>query len=126
MATIALDAMGGDHGVGAAVRAAASVSLDRDIGVLLVGDQAEIDAELRRQRYDASYLSVHHASQAVGMCDNPRAALDAHMISIHDCGFLPEGHPATAAGTPGRAANVLGRYMKAATAASRAPAAAEV
>ncbi len=78
MATIALDAMGGDNGVGAAVRAAASVSLDRDIGVLLVGDQAQIDAELRRQRYDASYLSVHHASQAVGMCDNPRAALDAH------------------------------------------------
>ncbi len=77
MSTIALDAMGGDNGVAAAVRAAAAVSLAQDTGVLLVGDRAAIDAELRRTRYDASYLSIHHASQAIGMAESPRAALQA-------------------------------------------------
>lgn len=77
MTTIALDAMGGDHGPAAAVRAAARLSLEQDVGVLLVGDQAVIDDELRRTRYDASFLSIHHASQAIGMCESPREALAA-------------------------------------------------
>ncbi|MCA9546607.1 MAG: phosphate acyltransferase PlsX, partial [Myxococcales bacterium] len=29
-------------------------------------------------RYDASYLSVHHASQAIGMAESPKAALEAN------------------------------------------------
>ncbi len=76
MSTIALDAMGGDHGVAAAVKAAAAISLQREIGVLLVGDQRAIDQALRGERYDASFLSIHHASQAVDMCESPRDALD--------------------------------------------------
>lgn len=75
MTTVALDAMGGDNGITAAVAAAAEVSLQQRIGVLLVGDHDAIHAELRRNRYDASFISVHHAGEAVGMCDDPRAAL---------------------------------------------------
>ncbi len=76
MATIALDAMGGDHGVIETVKAAGAASLLRDFGVLLVGDQTQIDEVLRTLNYDASYLSIHHASQAIGMGESPRKALD--------------------------------------------------
>ncbi|MCA9540593.1 MAG: phosphate acyltransferase PlsX [Myxococcales bacterium] len=77
MATIALDAMGGDNGVQSAVHAAANVSLKRDAAVLLVGDQAQIDPILSRARYDAAFLSVHHTPQAIDMCEDPRAAIEA-------------------------------------------------
>lgn len=77
MITVALDAMGGDQGVETAVRAAAAVSLQRGPAVLLVGDQARIDAALSRCRYDASYLSVHHAPQAIEMDESPRVAVEA-------------------------------------------------
>lgn len=77
MTTIALDAMGGDHGVAAAVEAAAEISLGRRLGVLLVGDHDQIQGHLRRHRYDASFISVHHAGEAIGMCDDPRASLAA-------------------------------------------------
>jgi len=73
--TIALDAMGGDLGVEAAVRAAANVSLHNGPGVLLVGDQRKIDAELARTRYDAAFISVHHCAECVGMEESPKAAL---------------------------------------------------
>lgn len=73
---VALDAMGGDHGVVAAVRAACQVSLGRQIAVLLVGDRPRIEAELSRNRYDASFLSVQHAGQAVPMDASPREALE--------------------------------------------------
>ncbi len=77
MATIALDAMGGDHGVAATVEAAAAMSLRRDAGVLLVGDQRAIGDALDLLSYDASYLSIHHASQAIGMCEAPREAIES-------------------------------------------------
>lgn len=77
MPTIALDAMGGDHGVTPAVQAAARISLDREAAVLIVGDRRQIEEALHRCRYDAAFLSVHHASEAITMGDSPREALDA-------------------------------------------------
>jgi phosphate acyltransferase len=77
MATVALDAMGGDNAPAAAVRAAARVSLTGDFDVLLVGDKQVIDGELKRQRYDPAFLAVHHASESVGMCDDPRTAINS-------------------------------------------------
>lgn len=77
MPTIALDAMGGDHGVVPAVQAAARISLDREAAVVLVGDRHAIDDVLRRSRYDAAFLSVHHASEAITMHDAPREGLDS-------------------------------------------------
>ena len=94
MATIALDAMGGDHAPAAPVRAAATVSLGGDLDVLLVGDRQAIDAELSRQRYDPAHLWVHHAGQAVGMCEDPRAALEAKPEASIAVGarLVAEGH----------------------------------
>ncbi len=77
MATIALDAMGGDHGAAPAVRAAARISLAREAAVAVVGDQREIESVLRRTRYDAAFLSVVHTDQVVDMAESPRKALDA-------------------------------------------------
>jgi glycerol-3-phosphate acyltransferase PlsX len=77
MSTIAIDVMGGDHGVAAAVSAAASISLDQEVGVLLVGDQGQIDPVLRRSRYDAGYLTVHHTPYSIGMDESPKDALKA-------------------------------------------------
>jgi glycerol-3-phosphate acyltransferase PlsX len=78
MVTIALDAMGGDRGVETAVRAAASVTLQKNgPAVLLVGDQARIEAVLQRSRYDAAQLSIHHAPQVIGMDESPREAIEA-------------------------------------------------
>ncbi len=76
MATIALDAMGGDAGPAEAVAAGAALSLEREIGITLVGDQQVIDDHLRAMSYAAAFLSVHHASQAIGMGESPRAALE--------------------------------------------------
>ncbi|MBA2319749.1 MAG: phosphate acyltransferase PlsX [Deltaproteobacteria bacterium] len=77
MTTIALDAMGGDHGVVATVDGAAELSReDVDVHVLLVGDAAVIDARLQLVRYDPTRLSVVSADGAVGMGDPPRETLD--------------------------------------------------
>ena len=84
MSTVALDCMGGDNGLVAAVRAGAQVSTGRQTSVLLVGDRARIEAELSRCRYDAAFLSVHHASQMVPMDAKPKEALDA----LHDASIL--------------------------------------
>ena len=47
MSTVALDCMGGDNGLVAAVRAGAQVSTGRQTSVLLVGDRARIVRALR-------------------------------------------------------------------------------
>ena len=77
MPTIALDAMGGDHGVEAAVTAAAQISLDHEAAVLLVGDQTQIDEVLSGCRYDPAFLSVHHTPDAIGMGEDPKTAVAA-------------------------------------------------
>ncbi len=85
MTTIALDAMGGDHGLLATVDGAADLSReDIDVHVLLVGDVRAIDERLRHVRYDPRRLSVVSANGAVGMGDSPRETLDRNP----DCSVL--------------------------------------
>lgn len=73
---IAIDAMGGDHGVSVTVPAALKALKDfSDIHVNLVGNQALIEAELASQIYDKSRLSVTHADQVVDMDELPSKAL---------------------------------------------------
>ncbi len=78
MTTIALDVMGGDHAPTAAISAAAHFSTKMDCPTLvLVGDGDVIRAGLKGQEHRAEKLRVHHASQAVPMDADPKAALDA-------------------------------------------------
>jgi glycerol-3-phosphate acyltransferase PlsX len=73
---IALDAMGGDHAPVVTVEGAVkAVSESRELSVILVGNEKEIARELKKRKYPASSIHIHHASQIVGMDESPRTAL---------------------------------------------------
>jgi glycerol-3-phosphate acyltransferase PlsX len=73
--TIALDAMGGDHGPSVIVPAALDyLSSDRDCELILVGREEAIREVLPGDALPAR-LSIHHASQEVGMDELPSRAL---------------------------------------------------
>jgi glycerol-3-phosphate acyltransferase PlsX len=72
---IALDAMGGDHGVSVVVPAAVDfLSRDRDVDLVLVGDESAIRDELGGKDL-GSRLTIRHASETVEMDELPSKAL---------------------------------------------------
>ncbi len=75
--TIALDAMGGDHGPDVVVPAALSVLEEiSDLKLILVGDREVLTDHLRRHGADVgARLQIQHASQKVEMDDLPSHAL---------------------------------------------------
>ncbi len=75
MPTIALDAMGGDFAPLEAVKAAAQISRETEIELVLVGDQKQIQPLLERQEYRPETLQIHHAPEAIGMAEEPHAAI---------------------------------------------------
>ena len=73
---VALDAMGGDHGVAAAIAGAARLSLEgSDIEVLAVGDVPAMTAALARVPHDPRRLLFHHATEVVPMAASAAEAL---------------------------------------------------
>ena len=69
---IALDAMGGDHAPAAEIEGAALAVREYGVEVILVGDEALLKEELRRQGLQGvSGLTLHHASQRVEMHEQP-------------------------------------------------------
>ena len=77
MITIALDAMGGDHGASVTVPAALAV-LAREpmLHLILVGREPDLTDELRRQRIAThDRLTIHHATEVVAMGEPPAQAL---------------------------------------------------
>lgn len=107
MIAIALDAMGGDHGVGVTVPAALSV-LDREpeLSLILVGQREAIGAELKRHRgAESGRLRVHLASEVVGMDEPPADALrkkkDSSMRVAIDLVKRGEAAAAVSAGNTG-------------------------
>jgi phosphate acyltransferase len=74
---IALDAMGGDHAPGPIVAGAVEAVRDLpDLTVVLVGDRAQIEAELAAAPdAPADRLPIVHASEVVGMHEKPVEAL---------------------------------------------------
>ncbi|MDG6778288.1 phosphate acyltransferase PlsX [Thiomicrorhabdus sp. zzn3] len=73
---IAIDAMGGDHGIAVTVPASLdALSKFSDIHIVLVGKEELIRAELSKHQYDASRVTVCHAEQVVEMDDLPSKAL---------------------------------------------------
>ncbi|MCK6526536.1 phosphate acyltransferase PlsX [Myxococcota bacterium] len=76
--TIALDAMGSDHGPGEVVKAAATLSLSRpDLTLVLVGDEPLLTHLLSQDRYDPGQIAIRHAEGFVSMDESPGAALEA-------------------------------------------------
>jgi len=85
MITVALDAMGGDHGLEATIDGAAYLSTEStDIRMLLVGDTAAMTRRLDQVRYDPSRITLVDATGVVKMDDKPAEALDR----MPDCSIL--------------------------------------
>src|SRR4051812_26981190 len=76
--TVAVDAMGGDHGPEEVVRAVAQLSLEQhNFQVLLVGDGPTLGDLLVEIKHNPERIAVHHAAQAVPMSARPDEALAA-------------------------------------------------
>ena len=75
--TVAVDAMGGDHGPRVTIPAALDLlKLDSKIKIILVGLTDAIEAELSANKAKLdSRLSIHHASELVLMDESPQSAL---------------------------------------------------
>jgi glycerol-3-phosphate acyltransferase PlsX len=75
--TIALDAMGGDHGVSVTVPAALDALTETpDLKLILVGQREALGAQLARQRAaESERLVIYHAAEVVGMDEPPAQAL---------------------------------------------------
>lgn len=74
---IALDAMGGDHGLSVVVPAALqALQQHNDIELILVGDEAQIVATLSQHKpAPDNRLHIRHASQVVAMDESPALAM---------------------------------------------------
>ncbi len=77
MATIALDAMGGDFGPEVVLPAAALVvKKSNDIDIILVGDEARLRECAKTHNIDLDkHFEIQHASQVVEMHEDPRHAV---------------------------------------------------
>lgn len=71
---IAVDAMGGDVGVGVNVPAAVKAA-GQGTEIILVGDESQIRAELEKTRAQGLPIKIVHASQVVDMKEKPSEAI---------------------------------------------------
>ncbi|MDX1914094.1 MAG: phosphate acyltransferase PlsX [Methylophilus sp.] len=105
--TIAVDAMGGDHGPHVTVPAAIKVMNENPrINIVLVGLQDVIEAELRAQKTTTSTrLRIHHASEVVQMDESPQSALknkkDSSMRVVINMVKTGEANACVSAGNTG-------------------------
>ena len=103
--TIALDAMGGDHGPRVVVPAALQfLRSNHETNLVLVGKEDEIADYLPPGGHD-SRVRIHQASQTVGMDESPSKALrgkkDSSMRVAIDLVKQGEAHACVSAGNTG-------------------------
>lgn len=72
---VALDAMGGDFAPEVTIAGAVEAVSEHDIEVILVGDRKKLTDSIKNKRYPSSKISIHHASEVVGMQESPTSAL---------------------------------------------------
>ncbi len=105
--TVAIDAMGGDHGPRVTVPAALEVlKHDHEAGIVLVGLADAIEAELRACGAGVGpRLRIHHASEVVAMDEAPQNALrgkkDSSMRVAINLVKSGEAHACVSAGNTG-------------------------
>lgn len=75
--TVAIDAMGGDHGPHVTIPAAVkALAIDDKLNIVLVGLTDAIEAELKALNVKTSpRLRIHHATQVVAMDEQPQSAM---------------------------------------------------
>ncbi len=105
--TVALDAMGGDHGPSVVVPAAFRVLAEQpELRLTMVGDKAVLEQEIARHGSpDAERIAIVHASQQVRMDELPSQALrtkkDSSMRVAIDLVKRGEAHACVSAGNTG-------------------------
>ena len=72
---IAVDAMGGDNAPAVVVEGAVKASVELDVPIILVGDKARIEAELKKHNTKGADITVRHASEVVEMDDSPTQSI---------------------------------------------------
>lgn len=105
--TVAIDAMGGDHGPHVTIPAALQVlKQDAQANIVLVGLTEVIEAELRARHASVGpRLRIHHASEVVAMDEAPQSALrgkkDSSMRVAIDLVKTGEANACVSAGNTG-------------------------
>lgn len=72
---VAVDAMGGDNAPAIEVEGAVAASREWGIAIVLVGDRSRIEDELKKHDIRGLPISIHHASEVVGMHDSASDAV---------------------------------------------------
>ncbi len=72
---IAVDGMGGDHAPKEIVKGVVEASALTEHEIILVGDEARINAELENYKYSKKKISVMHASEVISSDDAPVKAV---------------------------------------------------
>ena len=76
MIKIVIDAMGGDFAPVEQVKGAvAALNNNKDVSLILVGDETQIKAELANYKYDESRLEIVHTTETIGMEEVPTKAV---------------------------------------------------
>ena len=76
MVKIAIDAMGGDFAPREQVLGAVTaLNKDKDLSVILCGDEAQIKAVLSECKYDESRVEIVHTTEVITMEDSPAMAV---------------------------------------------------
>ena len=76
MTKIILDAMGGDNAPGEIVKGAvAALAKDKQLKVVLTGDEKKISAVLAQQSYDKGRLEIVNCTEVITNDDVPTAAI---------------------------------------------------
>ncbi|MCP4041051.1 MAG: phosphate acyltransferase PlsX [Gammaproteobacteria bacterium] len=105
--TVALDAMGGDHGPSVVIPAALdAINQNRELRLILVGDRDTLAAGMDNQGVKENpHLQIHHASQKVEMDDAPALVLrtkkDSSMRVAINLVKDGEAHACVSAGNTG-------------------------
>lgn len=94
MTTIVIDAMGGDYAPQQQVLGAVTaLKKDKDLRLILCGDETQIKAELSACKYDATRLEIVHTTEVIDMNEIPTRAVKAKKDSSTVVAFrlLKEG-----------------------------------
>lgn len=76
MTKIVVDAMGGDFAPKQQVAGSVlALNKDKDLSLILVGDEAQIQAELAQYTYDKSRVEIVHTTETIGMEEIPTKAV---------------------------------------------------
>lgn len=103
--TVAVDAMGGDNAPSVEVEGAVAAARKWGIPIILVGDSARIEQEIKKFPTMGAKIAIRHASEVVGMHDSASHAVrkkkDSSIRVAFDLVKEGEAHAVVSAGNSG-------------------------